>query len=91
MALTIEGKLVRAEATVSAVSGNPRDLVTAALQQRKLKSDTNPALSALLANIDQQVGNRSSLRPVPQDQMGKVRHDIYLANDANPRYWRNPG
>ena len=73
------------------MSGNPRDLVTTALQQRKLQSDTIPALSALLANIDQQVGNRSSLRSVPQDQMGNVRNDIYLANAAIPLVLAQPG
>lgn len=66
------------------VDGNPRDRVTAALQQRKLLPDTVPALAALMAQIDRQVGNRSSLRAVPQEQMGNVRNDIYLANAAIP-------
>ena len=73
------------------VNGNPRDLVTAALQQRKLLPDTAPALAALMAQIDQQVGNRSSLRAVPQEQMGNVRNDIYLANSAIPLVLSQPG
>jgi PiT family inorganic phosphate transporter len=71
-------------------NGNPRDLVTASLQQHKLLPGTVPALSALLANIDQQVGNRTSLRSVPQEQMGNVRNDIYLANAAIPLVLAQP-
>ncbi|RDS82859.1 anion permease [Dyella monticola] len=75
----------------AAVNGNPRDIVTTALQQRKLLPDTVPALSALIADIDQQVGNRPSLRSVPQEQMGNVRNDIYLANTAIPLVLAQPG
>ena len=71
-------------------NGNPRDLVTASLQQHKLLPGTIPALSALLANIDQQVGNRTSLRSVPQEQMGNVRNDIYLANATIPLVLAQP-
>ncbi|GLQ92500.1 inorganic phosphate transporter [Dyella acidisoli] len=73
------------------VNGNPRDIVTTSLQQRKLLPDTVPALSALIAQIDQQVGNRPSLRSVPQEQMGNVRNDIYLANSAIPLVLSQPG
>jgi len=73
------------------VNGNPRDLVTTALQQHKLLPDTVPALSALIADIDQQVGDRPSLRSVPQEQMGNVRNDIYLANTAIPLVLAQPG
>jgi PiT family inorganic phosphate transporter len=68
----------------AAVNGNPRDIVTTAVQQHALQADTVPALSQLISNIDQQVGNRSSLRAVPQEQMGNVRNDIYLVNAAIP-------
>ncbi|MBE1159039.1 inorganic phosphate transporter [Dyella acidiphila] len=73
------------------VSGSPHDAVTAAVQQRKLQGDTVPALSALIADIDQQVGNRPSLREVPQEQMGNVRNDIYLADAAIPLVLATPG
>lgn len=72
------------------VTGDPRDIVTAALQQRTLSPDTAPALSALIAQIDQQVGHRSSLRSVPQEQMGNVRNDIYLASSAIPLVLSQP-
>ncbi|WP_233843625.1 inorganic phosphate transporter [Dyella sp. 2HG41-7] len=73
------------------VNGNPRDIVTATLQQRKLQADTVPALSALIADIDHQVANRASLSAVPQDQMSNVRNDIYLANSAIPLVLAQPG
>ncbi|HUA81632.1 MAG TPA: inorganic phosphate transporter [Dyella sp.] len=72
-------------------SGNPRDIVTTTLQQRKLLPDTVPALSALIADIDHQVANRASLSAVPQDQMSNVRNDIYLANSAIPLVLAQPG
>ncbi|MFK2893257.1 inorganic phosphate transporter [Dyella flagellata] len=73
------------------LNGNARDIVTTTLQRRRLLPDTIPALSALMANIDQQVGNRPSLRSVPQEQMGNVRNDIYLANAAIPLVLAQPG
>jgi inorganic phosphate transporter, PiT family len=66
------------------ISGSARDIVTTAVQQRQLQPDTIPALSQLINEIDQQVGNRPSLRAVPQEQMGNVRNDIYLANAVMP-------
>ena len=72
------------------ISGNPRDSVTSAVQQRKLQDDTVPALSQLISNIDQQVGNRSSLRAVPPEQMGNVRNDIYLVDAAIPLVLAEP-
>lgn len=75
----------------AAVNGNPRDVVTTALQQRKLLPDTAPALSALIAAIDQQVVNRASLSAVAQDQMSNVRNNIYLANSAIPLVLSQPG
>jgi PiT family inorganic phosphate transporter len=44
-----------------------------------------------MAEIDHQVGNRPSLRAVPQEQMGNVRNDIYLANAAIPLVLAQPG
>ncbi len=73
------------------VSGDPRAIVTTAVQQRKLLPDTVPALSELMAAIDHQVGNRTSLRAVPQEQMGNVRNDIYLADAAIPLVLAQPG
>jgi inorganic phosphate transporter, PiT family len=72
-------------------TGDSRDVVTTAVQQHKLLPDTTPALADLIAKIDQQVGNRPSLRAVPQEQMGNVRNDIYLANAAIPLVLSQPG
>lgn len=74
----------------AAFGGDPRDAVTTAIQQHKLQADTVPALSQLIAKIDQQVGSRTSLRAVPQEQMGNVRNDIYLANAAIPLVLAQP-
>jgi PiT family inorganic phosphate transporter len=76
---------------VQIISGDPRALVTSAVQQRTLLPSTVPALSSLIAEIDQKVGNRSSLRSVPPEQMGNVRNDIYLANAAIPLVLAQPG
>jgi PiT family inorganic phosphate transporter len=73
------------------VNGDPRTIVTTAIQQRKLLPDTIPAMSALIAEIDSQIGNRQSLRNVPQEQMGNVRNDIYLADAAIPYVLSSPG
>jgi PiT family inorganic phosphate transporter len=66
------------------VGGDPREAVTVAVQQKVLQAGTVPALATLVAQIDQQVGDRPSLKSVPQEQMGNVRNDIYLANTAMP-------
>jgi PiT family inorganic phosphate transporter len=47
-------------------------------------------MSALIAEIDSQIGNRQSLRNVPQEQMGNVRNDIYLADAAIPYVLASP-
>ncbi|WP_267221681.1 inorganic phosphate transporter [Dyella silvae] len=73
------------------VSGNPRELVTEAVQQRQLLPTTAPALALLIGEIDHQVGNRPSLRSVPPEQMGNVRNDIYLASSAIPLVLAQPG
>ncbi|WP_243049013.1 inorganic phosphate transporter [Dyella sp. RRB7] len=73
------------------VSGNPREPLTAAVQQRTLLPTTAAALDQLIAEIDHQVGNRTSLRSVPPEQMGNVRNDIYLANAAIPLVLAQPG
>jgi PiT family inorganic phosphate transporter len=73
------------------VGGDPRGTVEAAVQQKALQANTIPALAALLAQIDQQVGERTSLKSVPQEQMGNVRNDIYLANAALPLVLSKPG
>jgi PiT family inorganic phosphate transporter len=75
----------------AAVNGDARAQVTAAVQQRTLLPSTAPALAQLLADIDQQVGSRTSLRSVPPEQMGNVRNDIYLANAAIPLVLTQPG
>ena len=75
----------------AAVSGDARAQVTAAVQQRALLPTTGPALAELIADIDQQVGSRTSLRAVPPEQMGNVRNDIYLANAAIPLVLTQPG
>jgi PiT family inorganic phosphate transporter len=75
----------------TAVSGDARAQVTAAVQQRALLPTTGPALAELIADIDQQVGSRTSLRAVPPEQMGNVRNDIYLANAAIPLVLTQPG
>jgi PiT family inorganic phosphate transporter len=72
-------------------TGNPRDVVTEAVQQRKLLPSTAPALASLIGEINHQVGNRSSLRSVPPEQMGNVRNDIYLASSAIPLVLAQPG
>ena len=66
------------------VGGDARATVETAVQQKTLQANTIPALAALIAQIDQQVGERPSLKSVPQEQMGNVRNDIYLANAALP-------
>ena len=73
------------------VGGDPRGTVETAVQQKALQPNTIPALAALLAQIDQQVGDRTSLKSVPQEQMGNVRNDIYLANAALPLVLSKPG
>ncbi|WP_266182417.1 inorganic phosphate transporter [Dyella humicola] len=73
------------------VVGDPRAVITTAIQQHALLPGTAPALAALIAEIDHQVGNRPSLRSVPQDQMGNVRNDIYLANTVIPLVLTQPG
>ena len=72
------------------VGGDPRATVETAVQQKTLQANTIPALAALIAQIDQQVGERSSLKSVPQEQMGNVRNDIYLANAALPLVLNKP-
>ncbi|BDU19164.1 inorganic phosphate transporter [Dyella sp. GSA-30] len=73
------------------VGGDPRATVETAVQQKTLQANTIPALAALIAQIDQQVGDRPSLKSVPQEQMGNVRNDIYLANAALPLVLSKPG
>jgi PiT family inorganic phosphate transporter len=74
-----------------ALNGDPRGLVTTAVQQRALLPTTAPALAGLMAAIDRQLGDRTSLRAVPQEQMGNVRNDIYLADAAIPLVLQQPG
>jgi len=73
------------------VTADPRKTVTAAVQQQAFLPGTAPALSALMASIDKQLGDRTSLKAVPQDQMGNVRNDIYLADAAIPLVLKQPG
>ena len=73
------------------VNGDSRKIVTEAVQQQTLLPGTVPALSGLLAGIDRQLGDRTSLKAVPQDQMGNVRNDIYLANTALQLVLKQPG
>jgi PiT family inorganic phosphate transporter len=73
------------------VTVDPRKTVTAAVQQQTFLPGTAPALSALMASIDRQLGDRTSLKAVPQDQMGNVRNDIYLADAAIPLVLKQPG
>jgi len=71
--------------------GDPRAVVTTAVQQHAAQPNTAPALAQLIGQIDHQVGNRSSLKSVPPEQMGNVRNDIYLANAAIPLLLSQPG
>jgi len=71
--------------------GDPRATLTAAVQQRAAQPSTASALAQLIGQIDHQVGNRSSLKSVPPEQMGNVRNDIYLANAAIPLLLSQPG
>jgi PiT family inorganic phosphate transporter len=71
--------------------GDPRAVVTAAVQQRAAQPSTAPALAQLIGQIDHEVGNRPSLKSVPPEQMGNVRNDIYLANSAIPLVLAQPG
>ena len=73
------------------IDGDPRKLVTEAVQQKTVLPTTVPALSALMSDIDQQLGDRTSLKAVPQSQMGNVRNDIYLASTAIPLVLKQPG
>jgi PiT family inorganic phosphate transporter len=73
------------------VTIDPRKTVTAAVQQQTFLPGTAPALAALMASIDKQLGDRTSLKAVPQDQMGNVRNDIYLADAAIPLVLKQPG
>ncbi|WP_430390283.1 inorganic phosphate transporter [Dyella sp. 20L07] len=75
----------------TSLDGDPRSLVTTAVQQHALQPSTAPALAELIGQIDHQVGNRQSLRSVPAEQMGNVRNDIYLANAAIPLVLAQPG
>jgi len=70
---------------------DPRKTVTEAVQKQALLPTTAPALSALMVAIDKQLGNRTSLKAVPQEQMGNVRNDIYLADAAIPLVLKQPG
>ncbi|HEX7813764.1 inorganic phosphate transporter [Dyella sp.] len=74
-----------------AMGGDPRAVVQAAVQHKALQPTTIPALATLIAQIDLQVGDRPSLKDVPQEQMGNVRNDIYLANTALPMVLSKPG
>jgi PiT family inorganic phosphate transporter len=71
--------------------GDPRAVITSAVQQRTAQPNTAPALAQLIAQIDHEVGNRTSLKSVPPEQMGNVRNDIYLANAAIPLVLSQPG
>jgi PiT family inorganic phosphate transporter len=73
------------------IVGDPRTMITTAIQKHALLPGTAPALAELIAEIDHEVGNRPSLRSVPQDQMGNVRNDIYLANTVIPLVLTQPG
>ena len=90
--VSIETSRVLGQIGGSVAMGNgSRATVEKAVQQKTLQPDTLPALATLVAQIDQQVGDRSSLKDVPQDQMGNVRNDIYLANAAMPLVLAKPG
>ena len=73
------------------VPNDPRAFVTTAIQHKAAAPGTTAALSALIGEIDHQVGNHSSLKSVPQEQMSNVRNDIYLANAAIPLVLAQPG
>ena len=73
------------------VTIDPRKTVTAAVQQQTFLPGTAPALAALMASIDKQLGDRTSLKAVPPEQMGNVRNDIYLADTAIPLVLKQPG
>jgi PiT family inorganic phosphate transporter len=44
-----------------------------------------------MGQVDQQIGNRTSLKSVPQEQMSNVRNDIYLADTAIPLLLKQRG
>jgi PiT family inorganic phosphate transporter len=81
---------VAAVASLNAMSGNQplppsgdaKAIVTKAVQKRSLQPDTLPALATLMSDIDNQIVNRASLRDIPQNQLGNVRNDLYLADTA---------
>ena len=70
---------------------DPRKTVTEAVQKQAFLPTTAPALSALMVAIDKQLGTRTSLKAVPQEQMGNVRNDIYLDDAAIPLVLKQPG
>lgn len=90
--VSVEARQALAEIAHGAVViDDPRQSLTRAAQQRTALPDTAPALAALMGQVDQQIGNRTSLKSVPQEQMSNVRNDIYLADTAIPLLLKQPG
>ncbi|HZU64800.1 MAG TPA: inorganic phosphate transporter [Novosphingobium sp.] len=81
----------QAEAALAAHAGGvaaPADIraeVTHYIADKKLSPATVPALGALVADIDRQVGAYHSLAKVPAAATGNMRNDMYLAASAIKR------
>jgi PiT family inorganic phosphate transporter len=67
------------------VDGNPRDVLTHYIADKQFVPQTLPALAALAADIDGQVGAYGSLAGVPAEQTRNMRNDMYLAAEAVKR------
>ncbi|WP_225767491.1 inorganic phosphate transporter [Inquilinus sp. Marseille-Q2685] len=66
----------------AAAPADARAAVTAYVRDRALAPETVPALVALTQEIDRSVAGRSSLAAVPNEQVGNIRNDMYLASEA---------
>ncbi|WP_343716811.1 inorganic phosphate transporter [Inquilinus sp.] len=69
-------------AGTTAAPADARAAVTAYVRDRALAPETVPALVALTQEIDRSVAGRSSLAAVPNEQVGNIRNDMYLASEA---------
>ncbi|WHO41040.1 inorganic phosphate transporter [Sphingobium sp. AP49] len=62
-----------------------RAQVTHYIADKAYEPSTLPALSALIGDVDRQVGAYGSLAQVPAAAVGNIRNDMYLASEAIKR------
>jgi len=71
--------------SAAAFEGDPRTALTRYIASKTLEPQTVPALTALAADIDSQVGEYGSLARVPADKTRNMRNDMYIAAEAVKR------